>query len=140
MGSEDPDGKNRLVAMHRYEFVILLRAQNTCAHHRLDETADGGGGAAATGSSREAGACTCHTTTCHHHHNDKHFFKQEVYHNPDNFKRSLLNRVRSCGGGGLNRFALKQRLVAGDCRQQRQPRSARHGGQAEEIPYFLQIL
>ena len=56
------------------------------------------------------------TTTCHHHHNDKHVFKQEVYHNPDNFKRSLLNRVRRSGGGSLNQFTLKQRRVAGDCR------------------------
>ena len=56
------------------------------------------------------------TTTCHHHHNDKRDFKQEVYHNPDNFKRSLLNRVRPSVGGSLNQFTLKQRRVAGDCR------------------------
>jgi hypothetical protein len=88
----------------------------------------------------------------HHHRRAPHSLNaQDVYHNPDNLKRSLLNRasVFKCAfqrsdhcfsSNARYSLTFPTETSAGDHRQQRQPCAARHGRQTAQIPHILQIL
>ncbi len=92
----------------------------------------------------------CCTGICRRRHVSDCLIAQDVYHNPDNLKRSLLNRASTLPRTSIPNFTTVCRdslfmpeltpTSTGDHRQQRQPCTPRHGGQAPKISHFLQIL